>query len=56
MTDQPIAKTNSGPVQGFVEDGVSVFKGVRYGAGPRAGDLPAQAAGHPPAVGWAARA
>ncbi|MFO1014167.1 MAG: carboxylesterase/lipase family protein [Caulobacteraceae bacterium] len=32
MTDHPIATTNSGPVRGFVEDGVNVFKGVRYGA------------------------
>ncbi len=32
MTDQPIAKTSSGPVRGFVEDGINVFKGVRYGA------------------------
>ncbi|GAB1256521.1 carboxylesterase/lipase family protein [Aurantivibrio plasticivorans] len=28
----PVAQTQYGKVRGFVEDGVSVFKGVRYGA------------------------
>ncbi len=28
----PLATTQYGPVQGFVEDGVLVFKGIRYGA------------------------
>ena len=33
----PVARTRHGPVRGYVEQGVSVFKGVRYGAdtGPR---------------------
>src|SRR5690242_21616428 len=28
----PVVQTKYGKVKGFVEDGVSVFKGVRYGA------------------------
>jgi para-nitrobenzyl esterase len=33
MTDSaPIATTRAGKVRGFVEDGILVFKGVRYGA------------------------
>jgi para-nitrobenzyl esterase len=33
MTDQaPIATTMAGRVRGFVEDGINIFKGVRYGA------------------------
>ena len=33
----PIAKTSNGPVRGYVDQGIKVFKGVRYGAdtGPR---------------------
>ena len=33
----PIAQTRHGPVRGYVDNGISVFKGVRYGAdtGPR---------------------
>ena len=34
---EPVATTRYGPVRGYVDDGVQVFKGVRYGAdtGPR---------------------
>ena len=33
----PVAQTRHGPVRGYVDQGISVFKGVRYGAdtGPR---------------------
>ena len=31
-SDHPLATTQHGPVRGFVEDGVLVFKGIRYGA------------------------
>jgi len=33
----PVATTGHGPVRGYVEDGIKVFRGVRYGAdtGPR---------------------
>ena len=33
----PVAQTRHGPVRGYVDSGISVFKGVRYGAdtGPR---------------------
>lgn len=30
--ENPVARTSYGPVRGFVEDGVKIFKGVRYGA------------------------
>ncbi|MFZ3008414.1 MAG: carboxylesterase/lipase family protein [Phenylobacterium sp.] len=29
----PVAKTTNGPVRGYVDQGIKVFKGVRYGAG-----------------------
>lgn len=32
----PVMRTTHGPVRGYVEDGVKVFKGVRYGADTRA--------------------
>lgn len=32
QTEAPIATTRAGKVRGFVEDGVIVFKGIRYGA------------------------
>ncbi len=32
----PVAMTAHGPVRGYVEDGIKVFKGVRYGADTRA--------------------
>ena len=37
QSPSPVATTRAGPVRGFVQDGVKVFKGVRYGAdtGPR---------------------
>ncbi len=31
-TPSPVAQTRHGPVRGYVDDGVQVFKGVRYGA------------------------
>src|ERR1700733_1185833 len=31
---EPIAETIYGKVRGSVEDGISVFKGIRYGADP----------------------
>jgi para-nitrobenzyl esterase len=31
-TDSPIASTRSGKVRGFIDNGISVFKGIRYGA------------------------
>ena len=31
----PVLQTTYGPVRGFVEDGIKVFKGVRYGADTR---------------------
>src|SRR5689334_20586357 len=33
----PLAKTSNGPVRGYLDGGVKVFKGIRYGAdtGPR---------------------
>jgi len=31
----PVATTRHGPVRGYVDSGISVFKGVRYGAEPR---------------------
>ena len=33
----PLARTNHGPVRGYLDNGIKVFKGVRYGAdtGPR---------------------
>lgn len=31
-TDSPIASTRSGKVRGYVDNGISVFKGIRYGA------------------------
>ncbi|MFL5296797.1 MAG: carboxylesterase/lipase family protein [Phenylobacterium sp.] len=39
----PVAHTRSGPVRGYLEDGISVFKGVPYGAdtGPRRFQPPA---------------
>ena len=39
----PVAVTAHGPVRGYRDGGVLVFKGVRYGAdtGPRRFDLPA---------------
>ncbi|HET6971617.1 MAG TPA: carboxylesterase family protein, partial [Phenylobacterium sp.] len=44
----PIARTRHGPVRGTVEDGVAVFKGVRYGGdtGPRRFQPP------PPPEAW----
>jgi para-nitrobenzyl esterase len=34
MTRTAAATTNNGPVRGYVEDGLDVFKGLRYGAPP----------------------
>jgi para-nitrobenzyl esterase len=34
MTLTNVAATSNGPVRGYVEDGVDVFKGLRYGAPP----------------------
>src|SRR5882724_9804730 len=31
-TDSPIASTRSGKVRGYVDNGINVFKGIRYGA------------------------
>jgi len=31
-TQSPIAATNSGKVRGYIDNGVNVFKGIRYGA------------------------
>jgi para-nitrobenzyl esterase len=31
-TDSPIAATRSGKVRGYVDNGINVFKGIRYGA------------------------
>jgi para-nitrobenzyl esterase len=31
-TDSPIATTRSGKIRGYVDNGINVFKGVRYGA------------------------
>src|SRR6185295_4034974 len=31
-TDSPVAATRSGKVRGYVDNGVNVFKGIRYGA------------------------
>ena len=31
-SEHPVAKTERGPVRGFIEDNVVVFKGIRYGA------------------------
>lgn len=30
--DSPVAATKSGPVRGYLDNGINVFKGVRYGA------------------------
>src|SRR6266567_1976971 len=30
--DSPIASTRSGKVRGYVDNGINVFKGIRYGA------------------------
>jgi para-nitrobenzyl esterase len=32
MTMEPIAKTTSGRVRGYLDDGIGIFKGIRYGA------------------------
>ena len=32
ITDSPIAATRHGKVRGYVDNGVNVFKGIRYGA------------------------
>ncbi|WP_372782812.1 carboxylesterase/lipase family protein [Phenylobacterium sp.] len=41
--DGPLARTRHGPVRGYVDSGIKVFKGVRYGAdtGPRRFQPPA---------------
>ena len=31
-TDSPIAATRYGKVRGYVDNGINVFKGIRYGA------------------------
>src|SRR6185295_9694293 len=31
-TDSPVAATRSGKVRGYVDNGINVFKGIRYGA------------------------
>ncbi|HEV7474003.1 MAG TPA: carboxylesterase/lipase family protein, partial [Pyrinomonadaceae bacterium] len=31
-TDSPVAATSSGKVRGYVDNGINVFKGIRYGA------------------------
>ena len=37
QTDAPVARTRAGPVRGYLDSGICVFKGIRYGAdtGPR---------------------
>ena len=37
----PVARTTSGPVRGYLDGGIKVFKGVRYGAAPRRFEPPA---------------
>ena len=41
--DAPVAQTRHGPVRGYIDQGIKVFKGVRYGAdtGPRRFQPPA---------------
>lgn len=46
-TEHPVATTQYGPVRGFVEDNVVVFKGIRYGADTAANRFAAPAAPAP---------
>src|SRR2546430_589235 len=34
MANTDVVTTSNGPVRGYVEDGLDVFKGLRYGASP----------------------
>src|SRR6185312_11550403 len=34
VTHSDVVQTSNGPVRGYVEDGLDVFKGLRYGAPP----------------------